>query len=410
MAASAIAVDGPKGVGKTATAERRAAAAWYLDDPRDLDRVAADPDFSNAPPGTLLVDEWQRVPELWDIVRRKVDRGAAASRYLLTGSATPSPTADTHSGAGRILSLRMRPMALDERGGVSPTVSVQSLLDGTAGRIQGTTTMAALDYFEQIESSGFPGLRGLTPRLKRAHLDSYVQRVIDRDLPDLGFAVRRPETLRRWLVAYAAASSTPTAYSKILDATTAGDGSQPAKTTTITYRDHLTALWLLDPVPGWTPSRSPLSRLQTTPKHQLADPALAARLLGLTARSLTTRNGSTMAGPLFESLATLTVRVAAQVAAARVGHLRTQDGGREIDLILEDDEGRIVGFEVKLAHRVTDHDVRHLLWLREQRPDDVVDLVVITAGQHAYRRSDGVAVIPLALLATTPDRVSPPVP
>lgn len=102
--------------------------------------------------------------------------------------------------------------------------------------------------------SGFPGILGAAPRLRNGLLDAYLQRIIDRDLLEQGYEVRRPETLRRWLAAYGAASSTTMATSRLLDATTAGDGAQPAKTTTIAYRDRLTQLWLLDPVPGWTPS------------------------------------------------------------------------------------------------------------------------------------------------------------
>lgn len=105
-----------------------------------------------------------------------------------------------------------------------------------------------------------------------------------------------------------------------------------------------------------------------------------------------------MIGPLFESLATLSVRVAAQVVDGRVGHLRSRNGDREIDLIVEDPEGRIVAFEVTLAQAIRDDDVRHLLWLREQLGEDVADLVVLTTGDTAYRRPDGVAVVPLALL------------
>lgn len=396
--APAIALDGPKGVGKTATAERRATASWFLDQPIDLARLVADPTFDGAPEGTLLIDEWQRFPQIWDVVRRSVDRGAAPGRFILTGSATPSLGSDTHSGAGRILSLRMRPLALYERGVVDPTVSLRSLLEGRPGRIQGSTAMNAAGYFASIEESGFPGIFSQPELLRVELLNSYVRRIIDRDLPDLGVSVRRPEVLRRWLASYAAASSTTMAYSRLLDATTAGEGAQPAKTTTVVYRDHLTQLWLLDPVPGWSPSRSPISRLQVAPKHQLADPALAARLLNLSARSLGSRSGAFMAGPLFESLATLSVRVAAQAARADVGHVRTRNGDHEVDLIVEARDGGVIGIEVKLAADIVDSDVRHLLWLREQIPNEVVDLVVISAGKHAYRRPDGVAVVPLALL------------
>jgi uncharacterized protein len=102
-----------------------------------------------------------------------------------------------------------------------------------------------------------------------------------------------------------------------------------------------------------------------------------------------------MAGPLFESLATLSVRVAAQASESRVGHLRTRNGDHEVDLVVE---GPILGIEVKLAASVRDADVKHLHWLRDQLPDDTVDLLVITTGTHAYRRPDGIAVVPLALL------------
>jgi len=396
--ASAIAIDGPKGVGKSATAGRRSDRAWFLDEPDQRAQLEADPQFRSTPSGTLLIDEWQRLPSIWDAVRRQVDAGAPPGRFLLTGSATPRRGVDTHSGAGRILSLRMRPMALHERGVAHPTVSLGEMLRASRGSIGGDTTWTSAGYYEAIASSGLPGIFLGPERLRREQLDSYLRHVIDRDLPEQGFMVRRPQTLRRWLNAYAAASSTTTMYSKILDAATAGDGSQPAKTTTIAYRDLLSQIWILDPVPGWTHSRNPLSRVQQAPKHQLADPALAARLLNLSGTMLAGPRGAAMAGPLFESLATLTVRVAAQASQASVGHLRTGNGDHEVDLVVEGTEGQVVGIEVKLAAAVTDADVRHLHWLRRQLPDDVVDLMVITTGETAYRRSDGVAVVPLALL------------
>lgn len=395
--APAIALDGPKGVGKTDTARRRASTVLYLDNPAQREVVGADFTLSSLASGTVLIDEWQKLPQVWDSVRRQVDAGAPPGRFVLTGSATPKDTAGTHSGAGRILSLRMRPMGLHERGVVDPTVSLLGLLNGTAD-IAGRTEFAITDYADAIVGGGFPGIMTAMPRLRRSLLDAYLQRVVDRDLPDLGFTVRRPETLRRWMAAYAAASSTTTAYSRLLDAATGADGTQPAKTTTIAYRDHLSQLWLLDPIPGWLTANNAISRLQQAPKHQLADPALAARLLSLSADSLLGSVGAHMAGPLFESLVALGVRVMAQAAEARVSHLRLLGGDREVDLIVEGVDGRIVGVEVKLSPEVTARDVRHLVWLRDRLPDRVADLVVVTTGTTAYRRSDGVAVVPLALL------------
>lgn len=396
--APAIALDGAKGVGKTLTASRRAETSWFLDEEEQRALLEADPRLAATGSGTVLLDEWQRLPRLRDLVRRQVDHGAPPGRFLLTGSATPVAGTTIHSGAGRILSLRMRPMGLHERGLSSQTVSLGRLLDGTSPDIDGECDLTLAGYVDAITSSGLPGIMAAPDRVRTDQLDAYLRLVVEHDLPEQGLMVRRPETLRRWLAAYAAASSTPTAYSRILDMATAGDGSQPAKTTTITYRDHLTQLWLLDPVPGWTHSRSQFTKLQQAPKHQLADPALAARLLGLSSASLLSPRGAAMTGPLFESLATLTVRVAAQAARARVGHLRTLRGEREIDLVVEGPDGQVVGVEVKLSGTVEDADVRHLLWLRDQLPDDVVDVVVITTGRYAYRRGDGVAVVPLGLL------------
>lgn len=396
--APAVAIEGPKGVGKTATARRRAASVWMLDDEDQRALLSADLSFSRNAAGTTLLDEWQKLPQVWDAVRRHVDDKAPPGSFLLTGSATPASGQGTHSGAGRILSLRMRPMALYERGHVTPSVSLKGLLQGEGAVVDGYTEFGLADYLEAVEASGFPGITSRSELYREDLLEAYVQRVIDRDLPDIGFASRRPEILRRWLAAYAAASSSTAKYSEILDATTAGDGHQPAKGTTIAYRDHLTQLWLLDPTPGWSPSLNPFARLQQAPKHQLADPALAARLLNLNAKKLSSQRGAYMAGPLFESLATLGVKVAAQAARARVGHLRTRNGDHEVDLIVEGREGQILGLEVKLSASVNSNDVKHLLWLKEHMKADVADLVIVTTGKYAYRREDGVAVVPLALL------------
>lgn len=107
-----------------------------------------------------------------------------------------------------------------------------------------------------------------------------------------------------------------------------------------------------------------------------------------------------MLGPLFESLATLSVRVAADRARARVGHLRTRPGDREVDLVVEGSDGQVVAIEVKWSQAVEDADVKHLLWLRDKLGEQLVDAVVISTGTRAYRRPDGVAVVPLALLAS----------
>jgi uncharacterized protein len=400
----AIALEGPKAVGKTATALRRAATVHRLDEAAE--RAIAQADTSRLLDGErpVLIDEWQQLPESFDRVRRAVDAGAPAGSFLLTGSASPSEP-PTHSGAGRIVHVRLRPMTLAERDIDAPTVSLRELLQGGRAPITGRTDVNLERYVHEILASGFPGLRGLSDRLARAQLDGYIERIIDRDFDELGRQVRRPGTLRRWMQAYAAATATTASYEKIRDAATSGHGEKPTRATTQPYRDVLERLWILDPVPAWLPTRSRLARLSAPPKHHLADPALAARLLGVDAATLLharpagppiTREG-TLLGGLFESLVTLSVRVYAQAAEARTAHLRTWSGDREIDLIVERG-GRIMAIEVKLGQAPDERDVRHLLWLRKELGDELADAIVITTGQAAYRRPDGIAVVPAALL------------
>ena len=402
---AAIALEGAKGVGKTATASRRATTGYRLNDPAQRAVAVADPSRLADGPPSVLIDEWQHVPESWDVVRRAVDDGAPPGRFLLTGSAAPAGLS-THSGAARIVSVRMRPLTLAERGVVSPTVSVRALLSGTRPAIGGRTDFRLAGYVDEILASGFPGLRGIAGRALRAQLDGYLLRIVDRDFPELGREVRNPAALRRWMTAYAAASSTTASYETIRDAATSGEGEKPAKTATIPYRAVLERLWIVEPVLAWLPTRSRISRLSAPPKHQLVDPALAARLLGVDAGALLDASAvgppiprdGTLLGALFESLVTLDVRVYAQSAEATVKHLRTAGADREIDLIVERADGRVLAVEVKLARSIDDGDVRHLSWLRERIGDDLLDAVVVTTGEHAYRRQDGIAVVPAALL------------
>lgn len=402
----AIGVDGPKGVGKTATGLQRATTVVSLDDPVALSLVRADPVRALGRPRPILIDEWQRAPEVWDHVRRAVDDGAPASSFLLTGSATPSLGSITHSGAGRIVSLRMRPMILSERNLMEPTVSLASLLEGGRPPVQGDCPLTLADYADEIEASGFPGIRSLAPRARRTQLDSYLTRALSRDLSDeQGVTVRRPDSLRAWLTAYATATASTASWETVRSAASPGDADPPSKATTIRYRDWLTALWLLDPVPAWLPYGTALKGLTKGPKHHLADPALAARLMKVGASALLDGEGRVLTGSpasalgaLFESLATLCVRVCAQTAEATTSHLRTERGEHEVDLIVERHDGNVLGIEVKLAATIDDKNVRHLHWLQEHHGPRVKDQIVLTTGPHAYRRPDGIAVVPLGLL------------
>jgi predicted AAA+ superfamily ATPase len=404
---SAIAIEGAKGVGKTATASRRARTIHELDDSGNLAIAKGNPQrlLDGDPP--ILLDEWQHLPETWDLVRRAVDDGAPAGSFLLTGSASPDG-GGRHSGAGRIASIRMRPLSLVERLQRPGTVSLAELLRGERPELSGETDVALEEYAEEIVASGFPGFRHLDGRARRTQLEGYVARIVDRDFPELGHRVRNPAGLRRWMAAYAAASSTSTSFEKIRDAATGGESEKPSRVATQPYRDILERLWVLDPVAAWQPTRNRLSRLNSAPKHQLIDPALAAVLLGASTEALLEgadlgppipRDGPLL-GALFESLVTQSVRVYAQNAEARIGHLRTFAGDQEVDLIVERADGRVLAIEVKLARTIEDGDIGHLKWLEEKIGDELLDAVIVTTGPAAYRRGDGIGVVPAALLAS----------
>lgn len=299
----------------------------------------------------------------------------------------------------------MRPLAIAERGLVEPTVSLAELLTGAQPAIRGRSQVDLAGYVDEILASGLPGIREPPERARSIQLDSYVSRIVDRELPENGLNVRRPAALRAWLAAYGAATSTDATYSKILDAATAGLADKPARATIDNYREHLGRIFVLDPIPAWIPMFNPLKRLTLSPKHHLVDPALAARLVGVGKTGLLQGEGNRVAattgswlGALYESLVAQSVRVYAAAASAQVGHLRTKETDREIDLIVEGEDRRVVAIEVKLSESVSDKDVRHLNWLHDQIGDRLADRVLVTTGEHAYRRTDGVAVVPLALL------------
>lgn len=401
----AVSIEGPKWVGKTVTASRRAQTRFDLDRPSTKEVIQADPNRLTQGAEPILIDEWQRFPASWDLIRRAVDTNRRPGRFLLTGSTSPESPA-THTGAGRIVTVQMRPLTMFERGVERPTVSIAELLTGRRPTIGGATAIDLARYTEEIVRGGFPGMQTATGRAQRADLDGYLRRIVDRDFPDAGRRVRNPAALRGWLQAYAAATSTTASYETIRDAATPGHADKPAKTTTGPYRDTLTRLWIIDPIQAWSATRNHLAKLTATPKHHLADPALAARLLGVGAEALLAGDGGgqqiprdgTLLGALFESLVTLDVRVFAQAAEAQVRHLRTSGGEREIDLIVVRDDQRVVAIEVKLSATVSDNDVRHLRWLADALGPDLLDAVVITTGTDAYRRTDGIAVVPAALL------------
>lgn len=415
----AVAIDGAKAVGKTATAIRRASRTVRLDEAAVAQVVRAAPEAALRPPFPVFFDEWQHVPAIWDAVRHLIDDDPTPGRVLLAGSAAPPTKArPTHTGAGRIVTRRMRPLAISERleaagfpADSRATISVRALLTpGSRPALHGESLWTLTDYAREIVASGFPAIRTLSPVLRRAQLDGYVSHLITRDVQEANGAAANPATVQRWVQAYAAATATTTSLEKLRDVASAGDGGPPAKTTALRYRDALERLFIYDPVAAWKPGGTALSRLGEAPKIHLVDPGLSAHLLGIDEEALldgastplvnavpAVRDGG-LFGALFESLVALSMRTYAQAIDVEHRYVRTHGGEHEVDGLLVRRDQRCVAYEVKLAGTVTEDDVRHLRWLKERLGDQLLDAIVVHTGPAAYRRNDGIGVVPAALL------------
>lgn len=387
----AMLLDGPKGVGKTSTASQRVKTTVSLDRPSVADRVRKDPDWAVDQPKPILIDEWHRAEPVWDSVKRAVDRDYSGGQFLLTGSL---PTGSTHSGAGRITSLRMRPMTLPERGVTTAEILLSTALQSGQFNVGGSSDWGIRDYLQEIVRSGFPAIRNLPLEAAYQTLQGYIDRVVDSDIQDAGLNPRQPAKLRSWLAAYAAATGTTASMNTIRAAASAGNES-PSRAAIVPYVDTLTRLRILDELAPWLPYGTSLQRLTVSSKHYLADPALAAVLTGFSVENAITHD---LTGALFEHLVALSLSVFADAANASVYHLRTRDGRQEIDFIIERADGKVIAIEAKLGETVLEKDSKHLLWLKQQLGDRLLDIAIVNTGQYSWRTREGVAVIPLALL------------
>jgi len=396
----AILLDGPKAVGKTSTAAQRAKTTKRFDRADERTFAAANPAWITQGERPILLDEWQRSPDVWGEVKSAVDGDFSGGQYLLTGSL---PSAETHSGAGRITTVRMRPLSIAERDIEMPTVSLKKLLEGSA-TIEGETSIDINDYAKEMMKSGFPAIRTLSGRALRVALDGYLERIIDADIREVGLSIRKPASLRSWITAYAAATATTASWETIRDAANSGSNEPPAKSTVIPYRDALSRLRILDELPAWTSSHNQIAKASLTAKHFLADPALALRLMNYDSETILTAASFGKAqydlpliGRMFEALAVQSIQTYAQATFARLAHFRDTNGRHEVDMIVEREDGKVLGIEVKLSSTPEASDGKNLKWLKSEIGEQLIDSIVIYAGKYAYRHN-GIAYVPLALL------------
>ncbi|MCL2464406.1 MAG: DUF4143 domain-containing protein [Micrococcales bacterium] len=398
-ALGAVLVEGPKACGKTWTARRLAASEVLLDHQSDAAQaLAVSPGLILDGARPRLIDEWQRVPAVWDAVRRTVDDSGSAGQFILTGSATPSDDPQRHPGAGRFATHRMRPMTLVEQQVTAPTVSLGGLLHGVAQ--QPTTSDVTVEqYAEYIVRGGWPQLLDASPRRAADFVGAYLDNLVEVDIPQATGVRRDPRMVRRFLLAYAQLTAHPAPLARIVERARGRADDGPSRWTAEPYLDALRRLMVVDEVAAWNPSLRSRSALVSYPKRHLVDPSLAAYLMGASQERLIADLNTL--GFLFESLVTRDIQVYADTVGASIAHYREAGGRFEIDLVVEDRSGAWVGVEVKLGGAAAiDAAAAALRRLDQDRVGvRAAALVVVTAGQYAYRREDDVWVVPLACLA-----------
>lgn len=402
----AILVEGAKAVGKTATTSRLAKTIMSLDNPQIKMLLRNNPDAilkSNKP---VLIDEWQLEPNLWSYVRHQIDSGLENNSILFTGSSI-RVNSRIHSGAGRIVRMKMRPYSIQEREMSTQFISVKKLLNDSNYEASGFTDKKLDDYLDEIFKSGFPGIREKSPKARKLLIRDYVNNIIQHDFEENGFTVKEPETLRAWMRAYAASIATTTNYKKIIETAMANSEKAPSRPTADSFKEALEILYVIDDVPSFIGIGKLFPALTKSPKHFMLDPAIALSLLDITKEQLLDfdvskhvgKINSDMIGQLIESLVYQSLIVYADAMDAHLYHFRDSKGRHEIDFILQ--KGRkLVLFEVKTNPNVKDSYVRHLNWFEERAGEEYqISKVLLNTGQVAYKRKeDNVQVVPISLL------------
>ena len=392
----AVLLIGPRATGKTTSARRRARAVLSVDRPEQAAALRAGPDAVLASlPRPLLIDEWQLAPEVLGAVKRAVDSDPSPNQFLLTGSARSDALAEGWPATGRVLRVSQWGLTRREMDG---DAGAPSFFDRVfAGVLPSAPSPATApdvrDYLRYALGSGFPQMARATSGLaRRRWLDSYVSQLVARDAMLLGEA-RDPSRLRRYLQAIAANTAGIPEHKTLFDA------AGLSRATAVAYDGVLELVLATEQVPAWTTSR--LSRVARTPKRYLVEPALLGPLLGIDERACL-RDGDLL-GRLMDTFVVSQLRAERDVSeiAPQLYHLRQEGGRREVDLLAEAPDGRVVAMEIKAAASVDRDDAKHLLWLRDRIGSAFVTGIVFHTGPLAYTLDEKIHALPVASIWAT---------
>lgn len=407
----AVQIKGPKWCGKTTTAERQASSVVWMQDPDKREGLLATartaPSLLLAGDTPRLIDEWQVAPMLWDAVRHAVDRRGLQGQFILTGSTVVDDNEIMHSGTGRISTLIMYPMSLYESLESNGKISLKELFDNGSADIDGITSSLT------IENLIYAACRGGWPaslRLKNngASLmvaNDYADIICDEDISKVDKTRRSPSLARLVMRSYSRNLCTLAKKSSMLaDITSEAEGM--SMTTFDSYLGALERLFVVDDIEAWCPSIRSATVIRSGKKRCLVDPSIAVATLGLSPASL--QMDLKTFGFVYECLCMRDLRIYSQALGGRLSYYHDRYG-LEADAVLHLRDGRYALIECKLGSREIEEGAHHLLeigrLIKERNTKDGLSprrepdlMIVLTGGEYAYRRPDGVLVIPIGCL------------
>ncbi len=407
----AVLIVGPKWCGKTTTAEMQAKSVLKMQDPDQVKGYLA---TAETKPSLLLVgenprliDEWQIAPVLWDAVRTAVDNRQETGLFILTGSNSVDDKQIMHSGTGRIAKLQMYPMSLYESKESSGAISLKELFDNTNLDVDGITSPLSLErlVFAACRGGWPASLNVKTENGALFVAKAYLQSICDEDCSSVDGVKRDPQRMRTLLRSYARNISTLASNTSILSDMQA-NFLNFSETTLYAYLNVLKRLFVIEDVPAWTPSIRSATSIRSCNKREFTDPSIAVAALALTPEKLLLDLNTF--GFIFETLCIRDLKIYSSLLGGRISYYRDRFG-LEADCVLHLDNGKYALIEFKLGNKQIEEGAQHLCQLSNLIYNHNVEnpkhhlqepnlLLVITGGEIAYKRDDGVYVIPIGCL------------
>ncbi len=401
----AVLIEGPKWCGKTTTAEQQARSILYMDNPAsfesNLQMAEIDPGILLEGDTPRLVDEWQLAPKLWDTMRFEVDHRHQVGQFILTGSAVPSDEESMkHSGTGRFSWLTMRPMSLYESGESNGKVSLSHLFESREN-IVATNSLRIDDIAFLICRGGWPFACSLQGDAALAQAFDYVDAVIKKDVSRVDGTNRNITTTRLLMRSYARNQGSQATTGTIVADMMTNDENEIGVKTAGSYLDALRKIFVIEDSEAWNPNLRSKTAIRTANTRYFIDPSIGTAVLGLGPKDLI--NDLNTMGLFFETLCVRDLRIFADALDGQVFHYRDKSG-LECDAVIHLRNGRYGLVEIKLGgDRLINEGASNLLALVDKINTDKMKepsfLMVLTGtGDFAYRRKDGVYVVPIGCL------------